>query len=58
MKGREEDRMMRYRYVQTSENLYQNEALKLSRSDSSFSHTFCCKSVKKTLLLIKITTST
>ena len=35
MKGREEDRMKRYRYVQTSEN--QNEALKLSRSDSSFS---------------------
>ena len=37
MKGREEDRMMRYRYVQTSENLNKNEALKLSRSDSSFS---------------------
>ena len=37
MKRREEDRMMRYRYVQTSENLNQNEALKLSRSDSSFS---------------------
>lgn len=37
MKGREVDRMMRYRYVQTSENLNQNEALKLSRSDSSFS---------------------
>lgn len=37
MKGREEDRVKRYRYVQTSENLNQNEALKLSRSDSSFS---------------------
>ena len=37
MKGREEDRMKRYRYVKTSENLNQNEALKLSRSDSSFS---------------------
>lgn len=37
MKGKEEDRMMRYRYIQTSENLNQNEALKLSRSDSSFS---------------------
>lgn len=37
MKGREEDRMKRYRYVKTSENINQNETLKLSRSDSSFS---------------------
>ena len=37
MKGREEDRKKRYRYVKTSENINQNEALKLSRSDSSFS---------------------